>query len=186
MARDLTAGMVTEVTAAALEPIIFIKAEFDSGDLNLFTGLGSISFGGDTYTGGGDLLTFSAIEETEVVEANNVTIGLTGIKSSVISIALGEDYQDRQITVWFGALDSSGALIADPQKIFSGRMDVMQIEDGGETASISVRCESNLITLKRPKERRYTSEDQKSDHPTDTFFDQVESLQDAQVTWGRT
>lgn len=179
--------MVTEVTNSSLAPIMLVKAEFDSGDIRFWTGYVNLTFDGEIYTGAGDLLNISTIEETEEIEANNVTVGLTGIKSSLISIALGEDYQDRQITVWFGALDqSTGALIADPQPLFSGRMDVMQIEESGETASIAVRCESNLITLKRSKERRYTDQDQKVDFPSDTFFDQVDSLQDTQVTWGKT
>lgn len=187
MARGLTAGMVTEVTATELSPILLLKAEFDSGDVRLWTGTGEITFDGEVYSGGGDFLGVSSVEETQDIEANNVTATLTGIKSSLLSIALSEDYQDRPATIWFGVLnDATGALIADPEKMFAGRMDVMNIEYSGEDATISIRAEGNLITLKRPKERRYTAEDQKTDHSTDTFFDQVESLQDTQVAWGRT
>lgn len=186
MTRTLTNDVVTEVTGDSLAPIILVKAEFDSGDVNLFTGYGSLTFNGDTYNGGGDLMSFSSVEETQELEANNVTVTLSGVNSALISIALAEDYQDRPVTIWLGFLNqTTGALINDPVVMFRGRLDVMTIEEGGSTASISVRAESVLIALKRAKTRRYTAEDQKIDYPTDTFFDRVASLQDTQIIWGR-
>lgn len=178
--------MTTEVTAAELSPIILVQAEFDSGDTNLWSGYGNIVFDGDNYTGAGNLLQISSIEETEDIEARGVTITVSGIPSSLISIALSENYQDRPIKIWFGALnESTGALISDPELMFRGRMDTMQITEDGETALIAVRAENNLIALKRPRERRYTSDDQKLDYSTDTFFDQVPALQDDEIVWGR-
>ena len=65
MTRSLTAGMVTEATAPSLRPILLVKIAFDSGDLNLWTGIGDLVFSGDTYTGAGDLLAFSPVEESD-------------------------------------------------------------------------------------------------------------------------
>jgi hypothetical protein len=186
MSRNLTAAMVTEFTSDMLSPIILIDAEFDSGNVRLWTGYGDITFDGNTYQGGGDLLGVSVIDEVESIEANNVTLSLSGIPSSLISTALTEQYQDRPVRVYFGALDeSTGALIGDPELMFRGRMDVMRIQEAGDTATISVKCENNLIILTRNKERRYTDSDQKLDYPNDTFFDQVDSIQDAEVVWGK-
>lgn len=186
MTRGLTAGMVTEATADTVAPIVLIKAEFDSGSVFLFTGYGTITFNGDDYTGAGNVLSFSSIEETQELEANNVTATLSGVNTALIAIALAEEYQDRPVTMWLAFLNqATGAIIADPTVIFRGRLDVMTIEESGETASISMRAESVLISLKRPKTRRYTSEDQKITDPTDTFFDRVPALQDTQVIWGR-
>ena len=63
-------------------------------------------------------------------------------------------------------------------------MDVMTIDDNGETANISLTAESRLIDLERARERRYTSDDQKVRHPNDTGLDFVASLQEKEIAWG--
>lgn len=187
MSRGLSANMVTEVTADALLPIIFVKVELDSGDILFWNGFGEIVYNSDTYLGAGNFLGVSPITESEDVVANGVTVSLNGLNSSVVSAALTEEYQGRPITIFFGALNQADlTLISTPVVLFKGLLDVMQIDDQAETATISVKCESELISLKRPKIRRYTAKDQQLDYPSDLFFDQVPSLQDAEVTWGRT
>jgi hypothetical protein len=86
--------------------------------------------------------------------------------------------------VWIGFFDSAGALIADPYLAFQGRFDVPDILDAGEQATISARYESRLADLDRPRERRYTDEDQSLDYPTDPGFEFVTRLPDKQVIWG--
>lgn len=186
MSRDLTAGMIAEVKADSLAPIFLVKAEFDSGDLCLWTGYGNLSYGGDTYTGAGTLLSISQIEETAGIEANGISVSLNGELQSLIAVALAENYQNRPLTIYFGALNlTTKALISDPYKLFAGRMDVMEINNNANITTIGVNVESNLSILKNSRNRKYTPEDQKIDYATDTFFDTVASLQDAQVVWGK-
>ena len=184
MARSLTAGMVTEVTGEKLEPILLVKLAFDSGDLNLHTGVGDLVFSGDTYTGLGDLISFSAIEETDSLQAVGLTGALSGVPSALVSIALAEDYMGRALTVWFGALDSSGDLIADPELVFAGLLDSMLIEDAGETATIAIQAENRLVRLEEARRRRYTAEDQAIDYPADKGLDFVTKLNDGrEIVW---
>ncbi len=187
MVRSLTAGMVTEVTATSLQPILLAKMEFDSADLNLWTGVGDLVFSGDTYTGAGDLLSFSNIEETSNLRAVGMTAVLSGIPSSIITIALAEDYMGRAVTIWFGALNSSGALVADPEPIFAGLIDSMPIEDAGNTATIQIQAENRLARLEESRVRRYTPEDQAIDYSGDLGLDFVATLNDGRdIVWGRT
>ena len=185
MARSLTAGMVTEVTGASLQPVLLVKLEFDSADLNLWTGVGDLSFGGDTYTGAGDLLAFSVIEETDELKAVGLTGSLSGMPSSLIAIALAEDYMGRPVTVWFGVLDSNDALVTSPVKVFAGLIDTMPIEDAGETATIQVQAENRLVRLEESRSRRYTPEDQAIDFAGDKGLDFVVALNDGrEFVWG--
>ena len=185
MARSLTAGMVTQVTAAKLQPILLVKLEFDSADLNLWTGLGDLVFNSDTYTGAGDLLAFSPFEESDELKAVGLTGTLSGIPSSLIAIALAEDYMGRPVTVWFGALDSSNALVTDPFIVFAGLIDTMPIEDAGETATIQVQAENRLVRLEESRSRRYTPEDQATDFAGDKGLDFVVPLNDGrEIVWG--
>ncbi len=54
--RGMTAGMDTAMTGAVKHPILLAKFIFDTGDLNLWNGIGdSPPFNGDVYTGTGAL-----------------------------------------------------------------------------------------------------------------------------------
>ena len=182
--RGMTAAMDTAMTAASKHPILLAKFAFDSGDVNLWNGIGDITFNGDVYTGAGDLGGVSPVEETEQTKAAGLIFSISGIPSAFIATALGEDYQGRAAKLWFGAVNDAGAIIVDPELIFVGRMDVMTIDEAGETATIKVAVENVLIALESTSERRYTPEDQKLDFPNDTGFDQVAALQDVTITWG--
>lgn len=185
MARALTGGMITEVTASILEPVLLLKMSFPSADINVWSGLGNKTFDGDVYQGIGDLGGVSALEETQLLQSSGMTFILSGIPSAFISVALAEDYQERLAKLWFGALDSSKELVSDPYLIFSGRMDVMTIDEGAETSTISLTVENRLVDLERPKLRRYTPEDQKQRFPEDLGLDFVPDMSSGKkVIWG--
>lgn len=184
MARDITAGVISELDAQELSPIFLIRAEFDSGDVNFWTGYGSLSYGGNTYTGSGHLLDIEGIRETQELVANGVDVTLSGLPTSLVALALSENYQGRPLTIDFAVLDSDAAIIADPYQCFKGRMDVMLIEDDGREAKITVTSESDLIGLRDNKERRYTDEDQQAEYPGDLGFEFVSLSQDVTLTWG--
>lgn len=185
MSRDLTAGVETETTALQVKPVLLMKGEFDGGDVNLWTGYGEKTWNGDIYTGAGHLLGVSGVEEALGVEARGMQFTLTGIDSALLSAALTENYQGRPVTVWMGFLNSSDAIITDPFIIFRGRMDVIQIDENGQSATIGLRAENRLIDLKRVKVRRYTPEDQKAEYSGDLGCDYVASLQETELAWGK-
>ena len=208
MARDITTGFDDELDEVNKNPCILVKAEFDGGDLLLWSGYGSIDFNGDTYSGAGQLMSMSPVQETQELRANNVTFGLTGLDAAVIATGRTEDYSGRPITAWFGLRDSDGqvptddsgnipldssgnaptdspgGLIADPYRIFSGEMDIIEFEYNGENSGGHIAAESELLNLRKKNERRLTPEDQKLEYPGDLGFDFVPTIQDRQITWG--
>lgn len=183
MTRTITANMITEYTSASLRPFTLIKFEFDSGDLNLWDGVGTLSWSGDTYTGAGNLLAISPITETENIIANSLTFTLSGVPS-IISIALDEDYQWRPVTIWKGAFDADKVIIDDPVLIFAGNMDVMTIVEGGDGSVVSVVAESQLRALSRASSRKWTDADQKILFPADRGFEELPQIQDEPLIWG--
>lgn len=185
--RDLTAGVAAETVktgASIIYPVFASKLEFGSGDVRLWEGIGEITLDGEVYTGASDLVGISEIVETDRVEAAGIKVTLSGIPSSLLSIALGENYQERPARTVLAFLEADGSVIVDPLTIFAGRMDVMAIREGGETSTIELAIESYLIDGDRPRLRQWTPDDQKLDYPADTGFRMVASLQDAQVLWG--
>lgn len=183
MTRTIAANMSTEIDKSALSPIIFVKFEYDSGDVNFWNGVGPLVWSGDTYTGTGNLGAISPVTETEGIIANDVNFQISGIPSGSLSIALSEPYQGRTVTMWVGALDSSYAIIDDPVQVFSGSMDVIEIFEGGDTSTITVRAENVLRSLNRTSPRKWTSQDQRAQVPGDAGFDEVIQIQDDPIDW---
>ncbi len=184
--RDITAALKTEILSDIVMPVIFVELQFSGGTQRFWTGLGTIGWNGEEWSGTGSFGGISKMEETAQIKAAGVTLSLSGIDSAQLSIAFTQTYQGRPAKVWLGALDvASRALVVDPALVIGGRMDTMVIEEEGSTSKISLSVENELIDLERPREFRYTSEDQKEYFNNDTFFDYVTSLQDAVIYWGR-
>ena len=303
--RDTSAVFRAIARSNKIKVGILVEASFSSGAVNLWNGYGDLSYSGITYAGAGKLLDISAVQESIETRANGFNVTLTGLDSSLLSIALQEPYTGRpfkakicflapdpdqettlkvkvqsasgsnkyfiedeqqpRIDVVYGnkyvfdlsdsslaaggshpfrlsttsdgthgggsqyttgwtmtgtvgtagakatfvvpasgsfptnlyyycanhsgmggqLYGSSNIVIYEPYTIFDGFMDVMRLTDSGGTANIALSCESQLIALERPNERRYTPEDQKIDFPTDEGLDYVAGLQDDEIVWGR-
>lgn len=180
MARTVPAGILSALAGEVVEPFYAVEAQFSSGTVRFWTGIGNRTIEGNTYTGAGTLLSISGMDEVADLSAKSITVTLSGLDSSVLALALGEPYQRRKLRVLFGVQSQTSVV-----EIFSGQMNTMTIEDSGESSTISVMVDSKLVELERASNRRYTSESQKSRYPTDTFFDYVAKLQDRQIVWGR-
>jgi hypothetical protein len=177
--------MTTEVTASVLSPIALVELDFDSLPLNLWSGIGDLSWDSKTWAGAGNLLSFGSLEETTEVRALGTSITISGLNSSILSAALSEDYQGRNATIWLGTTDETGAVIPDPIIVFGGRMDVMTINESAEDVTLNITIENRLIDFERTKIRRYTDQDQKIDYPDDKGFEFVSAIQDKEIVWGR-
>jgi hypothetical protein len=185
MSRSVTSSVNTIFESSSVSPFMAIDLDFDGGNFLAWTGYGNITFDSNTYIGAGDFLNVSPTKENAEVQANGIDITLSGVPSELISSALSETYQGRSCKLFLGVLDNSNAVVADPYLLFSGRMDLMTIDDSGDTTYITVTAESRLIDLDRTRERRYTSEDQKIDFPNDKGLEFIADLQDKEIIWGR-
>ena len=183
MARSLTAALATEFDSSSLRPVFFAKFEFTGGDVRFWSGSGDKTFNSETYTGLGDLGIVSFPPETVSGGAGGAIFSISGIPSSNTSLALSENYQNYPVTVWVGALDDSDNIVADPYEIFYGLMDVMEMTDDGETASISLKAETFVYGV-GASNRRYTKEDQVREYSGDIGLSYVSSLQNKEILWG--
>ena len=185
MSRSLTSSMETAITADLVRPILLLQCKFDSGDLNLWNGIGTLTVSSVDYVGAGTLLAIGEIAESSELQANGITVTLSGITDPLLSKARDEDYQGRELIVKLGAMDAANAVIADPVTVFSGFMDTMAINDASETATIQVTVENRLIEFERTRVRRYTAEDQKIDYPNDKGLEFVAEMAEKEIVWGR-
>ena len=206
MSRDLNSDLITQITSAAFRPFFAIQATLDSTNLRLWTGLGDLSISGITYTGVGEFLSIGDLEEASDISVKGLTLTLSGIPSDLVSLALNTPYQGRELTMYFGVTDLQRVFLLQengsflmletgdritvgdddaPAQMFRGFIDTMTIEEGAESASISVSVENRLIDLERIRVFRYTDQSQKAVHPGDKGLEFVEDLQDKTFNWGR-
>ncbi len=184
MARDITTDLKNAAESTTVRPVCFIELEFDEGTLNLWDGVGDVSWDGKTWTGAGKMLSAEMAQETQDLDAQKATFRLSGVPDSIVATALASEYQGRPVRAWLGLYDSAGSLISDPVRIFSGKMDTMPIHDDPNNPIIELTAESDLVRLTRSNERRYTHEDQQIDYPGDMFFEFVTQMQDKEIVWG--
>lgn len=185
MSRSMSSGMESAVEADLVRPIVLVTCAFDSGDLNLWNGIGTLTVSSVDYVGAGTLLGVGEIAESSELQANGITVTLSGITDPLLAKARDEDYQGRELTVKLGAMDASNTVITNPVTVFSGFMDTMIISDSEETATIQVNVENRLIEFERTRIRRYTAEDQKIDYPNDKGLEFVAEMSEKEIAWGR-
>ena len=187
MARGLHSDFSTAVQADEVHPIMLVKINTSGGDVRVWTGSGDLTYDSEVYIGTGTLGGVTAVSERTDLSANGVTLSLSGIPSDLISTALGQVQQGRACTVWMALLNTStSALINNPYELFAGFSDVTIITEQADTATITIQAENRLVDLERPRIRRYSDEDQKSDtaNAADIGFEFVGSLQDKVLKFG--
>ena len=209
MTRTLPATMATGVEAVSIDVFFAIELFFDTTTLRFWSGLGEATIQGETYVGSGNMIQISSVDESMDISAKGATLTLSGLPSNLLSLALSEPYQGRKCKIFFGLKDNasqflqaengdflqteSGAYfdltVGEPEavmtEIFTGFIDQMNIEEAADTSNIALYVESRLIDLQKARERRYTSESQKSRFPNDRGFEFVEDLQRKRFQWGR-
>jgi len=189
MSRNITTAFNNAITNAVVKPIVGVELEFSDGTLRMWNGYGNLTMtaGGSskTYTGAGDMLGMSEIEESDTLSMSGVTLTLAGIKSSLIATALGANYTNRKGAIYLGLFNTSNNVVADVYTLFKGNMDVLNISEGMETTVIQLKLESRLVTFEKAANRMYTFEDQKIDFPNDLGFEFIPDLQDKEIIWGK-
>ena len=205
MSRDLSTGVSDALEDDVIYPFTAVELQFDGGNVvRLWTGVGTLVYGGNSWTGAGELLDISSIEETSDISAKGATVTLSGVPSSVLSLALSEPYQGRVGKIYLGLFmigkleKESGdyILLQDGTRIeletqetsltevFSGFMDRMTIDEQAESSTIGLSLENKLVTLERPRTARYSHEFQRTVDSSDKGLEYVESLQLKEFVWG--
>ena len=214
MTRGLPGDILHAAEQTIVQPFFAVELLFDSpNELYFWTGIGSFVHEGVTYVGTGNLMQISEVQESSDIAARGATIALSGIPSSLIGLALDEDYQGRTCKIKFGLVGSGfGAdarlMVSDTEylstdgagtrlnishdgpvsmfDLFVGFMDQMQIDENPETCTIALTVENKLIDLQRPRTRRYTDNDHQSRFSGDVAFEFVTRLQNETFDWGPT
>lgn len=198
MSRDLATNTAAQYAASHVNPIIFVKLEFDTalpnetGTIRLHNGLGTYTWDANdgagirSWYGTGDLGQISAIEEGDEISPYSIELTMSGIDAEIAAEAARETYYQRPVTLYIGALNASDELVATPDVIWTGFIDTMDAVLGGSAGdSIRVTAESELAMFERSSNYLYTNAQQQSDSSGDTFFTHLQEMEDLTLDWGK-
>ena len=180
MSRTVPADLLTALSQPEVYPFYAVEMDFDPAPVRFWTGYGDRTIFSNTYLGTGNLLSISGLEEANDLSAKGITLQLSGVPTELVSLALQEPYQRRACKIYFGTTDTTA-----PIEVFSGLMNKMDIQDGGDSSIIELTVESKLLRLNKASNWRYTEANHQSRHAGDTFFSYVADLQDRDIIWGR-
>ena len=184
--QGVDASIVNRLGADEQALFFALKAEFDSDDILIWSGIDDIVINSETYTGAGSLLSISNVEETLELKSNGLAVALSGMDSEVVTLAMTENYQNRPLTLYLGYIMGGTNEVAGTLTLFKGRMTSLVVNDTPEGSTVTIDAENRLIDLDRPSNLRYTKESQNFLHSGDTSLNRVASLQDKQIIWGKT
>lgn len=182
MPRPVLPGFKAAVTANAVIGALFVELWFRTGPLQVWTGVGDITWKSRTFRGAGQLVGMAGVQNNNQVQANGLSFSLSGIAltaetKTILTYVQAEVRQSKPGLMWFALFDSAGTLIVEPDLLFSGLMDVPFIQLGGTSFDVTVSCESRLARLQTRPGLRWDNETQRAQYPTDRGFENVPSIQ---------
>lgn len=182
--RPLDSDSLAAIAGQVVRYAFLLHGQFISGDVYYWTGIGPLSWNGQTWFGLGKLLSIGQSQETNDLSSRGMQIGLSGVQPSDIATVLGEMQQSLEGTMYLALFDDNWSLIGTPRAIFSGRLSIPTITDQGATCTVTVNYEHQLIDLDRLHERRYTDQNQRLLYPGDSGLSRVAALVDRDLVWG--
>lgn len=186
MSRGIESAVTTDISSERhIRMVTFVSMAFDSGTVYLHDSIGTFTFSSNDYLGVGDFGGISAIEENRQMSAYEITLVLSGLDADLLDEALNQDYQGRAVTIYIGALDlDTGALLATPNEVWSGTMDVARIAVGaGDENAIEITCESDFAKLEKINGRTFSDSDLQAEYSGDTFLQYLAAMEDTKVVW---
>jgi hypothetical protein len=184
MPRPMSSAMLAAIQSTDLQPALFVELTFNGATAYLWSGNTSITWNSQTWSGLGSLLSLAVAEDGATVEARGITITVSGLDPNLLPDCLN-DFQLGLPAIAYLGFFSGGSLISTPITSWSGRMDLPTIDVSGETATIAINCESRLLDMNIPCDRRYTQQDQQMTWPDDLGFQFVDSIQEFVLAWGQ-
>ena len=182
--RNLDPSLAAALSNSVIIPAILVMLTFKSGTRYMWSGSGNLIYNGQTYLGVGALGTVESISEGIDVRADGTSIKLSGIDPTIQAECLTDIQLGAPAKIWFALLANGLNIIGIPYLLFNGTVDQPVVTVSPSEVSIQLRLENNLINLQRASNRRYTSADQRIEHPNDCAFGWVELMNDIALLWG--
>ena len=188
--RDISTINEDRTLLPVVKPIIFARLDFSSGVQRFHTEIGPKTathpvFGSEVYTGIGDFGGLSSsVKESVSAAPANLSISLTGLDAGLVNKTLVDDYFRRDADIMIGLEDVNGDLADDPEVLFAGYMDKVDIGMNQAFSAMTLSLESRGTNLLRASDLRFTDEDKQRDFSGDLMAEYIYRMADLKLNWG--
>lgn len=179
--RTLSAPALAALQSRSLPLAVLVEMALSS-PLNLNTASLDLTLSGTTYYGTKGLGAIEAVQETPA-EVRQLRFTLSGVPSTSIALVLTEPVQGKLVTIKLAIFDPITYQVLDVRTRWAGRLDVMTIDDGGSTGTVTVTAEHAGIDLTRPGNSLYTDSEQQRLSPGDFSFQFLNDQVEQRVVW---
>ena len=183
MPRDLTPEMEAAADAPHKILVYLVEMLFDSGPLRLHTGIGNLTFQGETYRGTGQFGQISNLSEVGDLSAAGINFELTGCDPQIVALALDEQTQGRVMNVYVAYLGTDWQLLDTPAGPFKYYLDTMEIRTAEGESTVRGSAENANILWERPNPARYTLESHQLEYPGDLFHEFDGQAAEKEIFW---
>lgn len=162
---------------------MLVQIEHPSGMGYFSTGIGKISWNGQTWLGTGKFGSVTPIKHTSDISVQDIAFNLSGVDPDVVN-QLDDAVCNLSGKAWLFCLNHDGTVVRDPYQLIDSQLDYQKFDiDVDGKATISIIAHSGFYTLVRGAEEAWTPENQKLTYPTDTGLDMLYSLQNQDLQW---
>lgn len=179
--RTLSAPALAALQGRALPLAVLVEMAL-STPLNLNTSGLDLTLNGTTYYGTKGLGKIEPVRETPA-EVGAIKFTLSGVPSTSIALVLTEPVQGKLVNIKLAIFDVATNQVLDVRTRWSGRLDVMTIDDGGSTGVLTVTAEHAGIDLTRPGNSFYTDAEQQRLNPGDLAFQFLNDQVEQRIVW---
>lgn len=171
---------------------ILCQMDFRTNPQNWWLGYGSLTAGGVTYQGTGDVIQISGMSLTYGMSAGMIRFSIPSASPEMVARCddQANEVNNRRCQVFYQLFSTverdgqhQGRLIGDPISMFVGRMRDMRSTSSAEARNIELEAYGRMSRQGKPPYGRWTDADQRARYPGDTGLALLASLKDKAITW---
>ena len=123
LTRGASAGLIDELKGH-FYPVLLTYADWPGEEIRIHTGVGDLSWNGQTWMGAGKLVQFAAPQEAGGLATSEATVRVAATVEDMLA-ERGKIIRNRDVVVWFATTTEAGGnvLSQDPVELFSGYFD---------------------------------------------------------------
>lgn len=189
MSRPMETDTRTALSARAVSYALL--AEFEISDVetvNVWTGVGEISWNSKIWAGLGQFGGISQVTEAADGTLDKITYELSGVDNAIVSTLLSEildnPIEGRLAKCWIALFNTDMSLIGAPVLLRQDVMAEVSTRDSTGSAMAQVTASPPGIALGRASFRVYSDADQQAEFSGDDFFANIETVGVRKVSLG--